>query len=308
MNTYLKYQPPAVQFFTFLSLAAGFFLVDYAISSIFFNDVSAVILNKNMPAAEDLIPRFKLNQLISTVVAFILPAFFFAYFSSPGALPYVGIQKNVHPVLLVSSIILLACIYPFINWLGELNTRINFGKMQHSVRQMEEVYNRVLQVFLKMPSFSDLLVNLLIMALLPAIAEELFFRGALQKTLLRLSNKPWLAIITSAAVFGLLHGTFLKLLPILALGILLGTIYYITSNLWYCITIHFINNAFAVLSVYYGNRSETLKKLADDNINVPVYGALVSLVIAIGILYYMRRKSEEVLPEIIRNDDNDYIA
>jgi hypothetical protein len=123
-----------------------------------------------------------------------------------------------------------------------------------------------------------------------------------------MSQKPWLAILVSSLVFGLLHGTFFKLLPIFTLGLLLGTVYHVTRNLWYTITIHFINNAFAVLSVYYANSSSILKRLAADDVSVPVYGALASVVIGVGIIYFIRRKSDEVLPEIVINDDNDYIA
>ena len=308
MNTYLKYQPPAIQFLAFLALAGGFFLVDYAISNFFFNDIGGVLLDKNATVSPALMNKFKLAQISGSIISFILPAFFFGYYSSPKALPYVGVQKKVAPTLLFAAVILLFCIQPFIGWLGEINAHIKFGSLQKTLEEMEAVYNRALKVFLQMNNFGDLLANLFIMALLPAIAEELFFRGALQKTLLRMSGKPWLAILISSAVFGLLHGTFFKLLPIFSLGLLLGTVYHITRNLWYTITIHFANNAFAVLSVYYADRSHILKRLAADDVSVPLYGALISVVIAMGILFFIKRKSDEVLPEIVTDEDNDYLA
>lgn len=308
MNTYLKYQPPVIQFFAFLAIAAGFFLVDYAISSFFFNDIGNVLLDKNTTVSPALISKFKWAQLIGSVVSFIVPALLFGYYSSPKALPYVGLQRTVVPALLLASVVLLFCIQPFVGWLGEVNSHAKFGSLQKSLEEMEAVYNRALKVFLKMKNFGDLLINLLIMALLPAIGEELFFRGALQKSLLRLSEKPWLAILISSAVFGLLHGTFFKLLPIFTLGLLLGTVYHITRNLWYTITIHFINNAFAVLSVYYADSSTILKKLASDDFSIPLYTAVISLIITGGILYFIKRRSEGTLPESIISDDNDYIA
>jgi membrane protease YdiL (CAAX protease family) len=126
--------------------------------------------------------------------------------------------------------------------------------------------------------------------------------------MMRLSNKPWLAILTTAVVFGLLHGTFFKLLPIFTLGVVLGVVYYITRNLWYCIIIHFLNNAFAVLAVYYADRSTTLRNLANDDISVPLYGAIVSLAIGVGIIYFVKIKSDEVMPKAITDDDNDYLV
>ncbi len=308
MNTYLKYQPPAIQFLAFLALAGGFFLLDYAISSFFFNDISSVLLDKNAVVSSDIISKFKWAQLAGSVISFILPALFFGYYSSPKALPYIGVQKIIAPALIIASVVLLFCIQPFIGWLGEINAHTKFGSLQKSFLEMEAMYNRALKVFLQMKTFGDLLINLFIMALLPAIGEELFFRGSLQKVLLRISNKPWLAIVISSAVFGLLHGTFFKLLPIFTLGLLLGTVYHVTRNLWYTITIHFLNNAFAVLSVYYADHSLILKRLASDDISVPFYSALVSLIIGMGIIYFIKRKSDKVLPEIITNEDNDYLA
>ncbi|HKG67307.1 MAG TPA: hypothetical protein VKA92_00445, partial [Segetibacter sp.] len=76
----------------------------------------------------------------------------------------------------------------------------------------------------------------------------------------------------------------------------------------YPITIHFLNNAFAVLSFYYADRSQILKRLANDNISVPLYIAIVSLLIGLGIIYFIKRKSDKVLPEIITNENNDYLA
>lgn len=308
MNTYLKYQSPAIQFLAFLALAFGFFLLAFAVSSVFFNDIGAVLVNKNTTVSPELIQKFKWSQCIVSIISFVIPGLLFGYFSSPKALSYVGIQKNAAPVLIVAAVLLLFCIQPFIGWLGEINAHTKFGSLQKSFEQMEAINNRAFQVFLQMKTVSDLLANLFIMALVPAIGEELFFRGSLQKVCLRTSRQPWLAILLSAAVFSLLHGTIFKLFPIFALGILLGTVYHVTRNLWYTITIHFINNAFAVLSVYYGDQSKILKKLASDGISVPLYAALVSLIIAVGIIYFIKRKSDEILPEIITNDNNDYIA
>ena len=308
MKTYLKNQPPAVQFLAFLSLAGGFLVLNITISSLFFNDISAVLVDKNAVVSPGLLSRFKLAQLAGSIVSFIIPSLLFGYYSSPKSLPYIGIQKHASIILLGAAMLLLCTIQPFIGWLGQLNSRINFGSLQKSLLEMEALYNRALQVFLQMKSFGDLLINLFIMALLPAIGEELFFRGSLQKALLRLSEKPWLAIVVSSVVFALLHGTFFKILPIFTLGLILGIVYNVTRNLWYPILIHFLNNAFAVLSVYYADRSPTLKKLAGDDFSVPLYGAFVSLIIGIGIIYFIKRKSDEVLPAHVTSDDNDYIA
>ncbi|HEX8676067.1 MAG TPA: hypothetical protein VF700_02545, partial [Segetibacter sp.] len=62
MNTYLKYQPPAIQFLTFLALAGGFFLLNYGISTFFFHDIGGVLVDKNAIVSEATIGRFKWAQ------------------------------------------------------------------------------------------------------------------------------------------------------------------------------------------------------------------------------------------------------
>src|SRR5947209_4070292 len=184
MKTYLKYQPPAIQFLAFLALAGGFIILNTVVSGFLFKDVTNIMLDKSAAVSPDLISRFKWAQFVSSTISFILPALLFGYYSSPKSLPYVGIQKHVSLILLLLSALLLVCVQPFIGWLGALNARANFGSMQKSLLEMEALYNRALQIFLQMKTFSDLLINLVIMALLPAIGEELFFRGSLQKALL----------------------------------------------------------------------------------------------------------------------------
>jgi uncharacterized protein len=297
-----------MQFFTFLGLAGACLLLNALITNYFFHDISSVLVDKNVAVSPYMVGQFKWAQLLGATISFILPALLFGYFSSPKALPYVGIRRTISPLLIVLSIILLLSVQPLVAWLGHVNSLVNFGKFQKMLQDTEAVYNRALEVFLQMNSPLDLIINLFIMALLPAIGEELFFRGALQKALLRLTNVPAVAILISSVVFALLHGTFFKLIPIFTLGLLLGTVYHFTRNLWYTITIHFLNNAMAVMAVYFSKRSETINKFANDNISAPLCMALISLAIVIGIVYFIRKKSDEVLPEIITNEDNDYIA
>jgi hypothetical protein len=307
MNTYLKYQPPVMQFLAFLALASGCYLLTSFITTVFFSDIIAAITNNNA-VTDDLIPRYKVVQLVSAIGSFLLPALLFGYFSSPEALPYVGVQKSISPVLLLACLFLLVSVQPFVGWLGNLNAKINFGSMQASLQSAEDQRDRVMKVFLNMKSVSALLVNIVVMALLPAVAEELFFRGALQKALLRLSDQPWLAILISSLIFALLHLTVFKVLPIFFLGLLLGTIYHFTRNLWYTIFIHFLNNAMAVMAYYLADRNQAIKRFANDNINVHVLLALISLAAVVALMYFIKKKGDEVLPAIVTNEDNDYIA
>ena len=112
----------------------------------------------------------------------------------------------------------------------------------------------VTEKMLKVDTFGGLLLNLLVIALIPAVGEELTFRGVLQQGLVRRMKSPHLAIILSAAIFSFIHFQFYGFLPRMFLGILLGYMFYITKSLWTSITMHFVNNGTAVVLYYLNNK------------------------------------------------------
>ena len=91
-------------------------------------------------------------------------------------------------------------------------------------------------------------VNLLGLAILPAIFEELLFRGIILNGLKQYGK--WTAILGSAGLFALLHGNIGQLIYPFMLGIILGYIVYKTGNVLYSIIIHLINNTFSVVYTY----------------------------------------------------------
>jgi hypothetical protein len=291
-----------------MGLAAGFLVVTWVISTYFFSDISVVLQDQKAVITPEIVTKFKWAQLLSALLTFVVPALLFGYFSSPRPLSYVGLHNVFSPAVTIASVLLLVAVQPFVGWLGTVNSNLHFGPYHEVIKKAEATYTRAMEAFLQMRSAKDLVINLVIMAVLPAIGEELFFRGSLQKVLLRWNKIPWLSILISSFVFAFLHGTVFKVMPIFVLGIMLGTVYYVTRNLWYCILIHFMNNALAVLAVYYSDRNETIKKFANDNFSLPFMAAILSLLATIAIIYFMKKQSDKVLPAYTVDEDNDYIA
>ena len=123
---------------------------------------------------------------------------------------------------------------------------------------------------LTVDTFGGLLFNLLVIALIPAVGEELTFRGVLQQSLTRGLKNPHVAIFLSAAIFSFIHFQFLGFLPRMFLGILLGYMFYVSGSLWTSILMHFVNNGAAVV-LYYLNHKGII------NVDVDHFGAVDSL-------------------------------
>lgn len=89
-------------------------------------------------------------------------------------------------------------------------------------------------------------IDLLMIAVVPAICEEIAFRGALL-TCFRGARSKWTGIIIVAVFFGACHGSIWRMVPTGILGILMGYVLFETENIFYCMLIHFANNAFSVI-------------------------------------------------------------
>lgn len=285
----LKNQSPGVQFAVFFGLAAGMFLVSMIIISAFFPNIGNIFKADTQVSAA-LLSEFKWAQFASAILTFVMPPVLYGFLADEKPLNYVGIKPGVKVSFFIIAALLLIAVQPLAMTLGELNQRADFGAMQKMIKDNEALFEKVLGKFMVMDSPVDLLINMVIVALLPALGEELFFRGALQNILEKWTRQPWLAIGLASFGFALFHGTFFKFLPIFVLGLTLGVLFYITRNLWYSIFFHFLNNALALTASYYAQRNDFMKRLADDDIKLNWSVGLISLLVTIGLFYLLRKR------------------
>ena len=240
------------------------------------------------------IPALKLFQVLQSIGFFILPAFIIGYLVERDPLTYLQLNKKSVPIgYLIVPLIMIASI-PFINYLVSFNESMHLPSslrsMENWMKEGEKSAETLTKVFLKAENFSDLISNLLLIALLPAIGEELLFRGLLQKQFAELSKNHHVGIWLAAFLFSFMHFQFFGFIPRLILGVLLGYIYYFSKSLWLPILAHFTNNALAVVFYYLSSTGQVSNKAEEigsqpDEIHV----AIMSLVIAGGLLFILYR-------------------
>jgi len=95
------------------------------------------------------------------------------------------------------------------------------------------------------------MVGLLVIAAIPAVSEELFFRGIVQTKLVAYFKNPHWAIWLGAVFFSAFHFQFEGFFPRIVLGAVLGYLYYWSINLWIPIILHFFNNAMLVSAPFF---------------------------------------------------------
>jgi membrane protease YdiL (CAAX protease family) len=285
LSNNLKIRSPWSQLALFLgSLGGALILFSLAASAVILAGTGIQDPHKALDLNDPgLIGVKKFAQGLSSIIVFGLPAWIYSRQTFPDQpLQQLGLRPAQKTIFYALGIILLLAALPLEGWLGMLNKRI---PLPASLVHLEKENDREVAVFLQIHSSWDILVNLVVMAVLPAVFEELCFRGALQRILILIFKNPWTGIILAAAFFSAFHMQFQGFLPRMMLGILLGAAYWYSGSIWTSILAHFFFNGIQVVAASY------YPKLVDENSSVPAYAGLISLLIVIGLLSLMRRQS-----------------
>lgn len=135
----------------------------------------------------------------------------------------------------------------FIEW----NYNITFpGGLDKWIRETEETAAAFTKFLTNFSSFGEYLLGLLVIAVLPAVGEELAFRGMIQPAVQRLTGNMHVAIWITAIFFSAFHLQFLGFMPRMMLGAFFGYLMVWSGNLWLPIIAHFANNALGVTFIY----------------------------------------------------------
>ena len=192
---------------------------------------------------------------------------------------YLGVNRLPSLRLLVRSLAVMAVSAPLVLYSYEVNKMLPLPEVFHS---MEANTNEAIKGLLVMNSPFELIANLVIIALLPSLGEELIFRGIVQQQIMRRVTQPLMAILASAAIFSFIHFQFEGFLPRLILGFVLGWLYWRTGNFWIPVAAHFFNNGMQVVMQYlYGQKMSDINM--ENDIQVPWFSAVVSVVL-LGVL------------------------
>lgn len=167
-------------------------------------------------------------------------------------------------LLALAGVVVYALLSPLVDWLGFWNNHWNVGEM-FSIMS-DEYYHTVMGIVRKAASAGSvgLLIMVLVMAVVPAICEELFFRVGLQQLLGKWFKNDHVAVVVTAFVFSLMHMDMSGFLVRFVMGLVLGYVFLYSRSLVPNVMLHFLNNAVATISTYVAIRNRTpLAKLEE---------------------------------------------
>ncbi len=197
----------------------------------------------------------KFLQLIQSIGIFLLPPLIIGYLCYPSMSEFLRLKRK--PSFEIFLFTLLAGIFflPFSNWLAYINSFLDLPAsmnwIEQWMRNSEESAGKLTEAFLNVSDTTGLLYNVLLIAILPSIGEELLFRGLLQRIFTQWSKSSHWGIWISAFLFSAIHLQFFGFLPRFFLGVFFGYLLEVTGSLWVPILAHFINNFTGVLLSFF---------------------------------------------------------
>lgn len=149
--------------------------------------------------------------------------------------------------LALAGVVVMLLTIPLNDWLTVWNDSWKLGMLGDKLREMQNMTEGIVETMMGTDTVGGLMANLLVVALVPAVCEEVFFRAGIQNLLQRWFRNPHAAILVAAIVFSLGHGEIFSFMPRFVLGILLGYLYVYSGSILTNSLAHFANNALVVL-------------------------------------------------------------
>ena len=273
----------------------GYIIALASIPLVFQIPFSALMGVLNMDSGLEITPAvLKYVQLILATFVFIVPANAYSHLFSDNTFVFFEFKKPSLVFLFFAALLWLFTL-PIISFLADINNKIafptSFAGLENSFRLAEARAENATRFLLNITSLSGLMVNLLVIAVVAAIAEELIFRGIIQKLLFEQSKNIHLAIWLTALVFSLFHLQFFAIIPRIVLGAALGYTFYWSKSIWVPIFFHFINNASIVLASYL-YQQKVITTDPNEITFFPISVLFVAFICSIAIIYFWIKRAK----------------
>jgi membrane protease YdiL (CAAX protease family) len=296
MQSYLKTKPVWMQVVLFFGMALGLFVVIGFTGSLVLSKITGISILEvqnieNWDFKQPGQMTFMRGMLaLQFLGLFLIPTLLFGYFSDPYPAHYLGLKPPSKNIYWIIALVALLLAIPLIDYIGVLNQKINFGgELQKWVQGSEEKAAKQTKALLSGRAPSDLVLNLIFIALFAGIGEELLFRGVLQRLFIKAFKSPWAGIVIAAFLFSFFHFQFLGFFPRFVLGIVLGALYWYSGSLYTAMLAHFVYDGFIVTLLYFKPELANNPEASMFNQSGIAVMALLSAV-AVGFLFWLMKK------------------
>lgn len=297
-SRFFRATTPASQLFNsifiMLFVGAGLFLLLVLLCSLIPGvQLTSLMDSLSAESKEKNVVLVRLLMILQDLSFFVIPGIIILYlvFDRVAGESIFSRVPKLNEVLLV--ILLGFCIFPVTSFTGQINAGMHLPQWLSGVEKWmtdkEAAAAGIIDILVPSESFGILLLNLIIIAIIPAIGEELIFRGVFQRIFQRMFRSGHLAIWITAFIFSALHLQFFGFIPRFILGLAFGYLFFWSGTLWLPVISHFVNNAVPVVYTYIQG-AEKLNSGPEVPLLKQVIYLPLPIAVGIVILFYFRNK------------------
>lgn len=234
-------------------------------------------------------------QVLGTLCLLFIPAVLWSLVVNGKNKFWLGFNKHINwqQVAIGFAIIFLANILA--GPMADLSKSVisQFPALDARALRMENEYNDQVMAMSNLKNWGEFVLAIFIMAFFPAMFEEMFFRGALQNLFVKWWKMPLAALLFTSVIFSFIHFSIYLFVSRAILGFVLGMMFYKSKNIWVNIIAHFLNNALAVIGLFYEMQTKGKVDVNAVDIKVPWWGGLLALAAIIFLFRLFDKYSTE---------------
>lgn len=209
------------------------------------------------------------------------------FFFSGTALFNEGFQLQPALIILFLVVVFMGFNSLIVEWNQNFRFPEALAGLESKLKNMEGHLSKLTTFLTEFDSTAQVVLAVIVIAVLPAIGEELVFRGIIQREFYKGTQNIHVAIWVSAFIFSAIHMQFYGLVPRMFLGALFGYLFYWSGNLWMPILAHFVNNGFTVIAMYLHQQGKINVDIETTE-SAPLPAVLSSLGFSLVLLYLFK--------------------
>jgi membrane protease YdiL (CAAX protease family) len=219
-----------------------------------------------------------ISRIIFSVLVFAAPAIVYANVFPAERFKFFRLEKKVPVAQLLLGTVAMIFLFPVLYQVGAW---IDNSITDPQILKYKEEVNKISAWAVQMPNVGSLLFCLFANAFIPAVCEELFFRGALQQVLSERARVKLAPVVITSLIFAFLHFDPLFFPSAFLGGLILGLAFYWTRSLRLCIAIHFFFNGTSLIIEYLAQHNPAVRAwepgMVEFSIGVVVCSAMMFL-------------------------------
>ncbi|MBO7288305.1 MAG: CPBP family intramembrane metalloprotease [Bacteroidales bacterium] len=234
-------------------------------------------------------------QISSQIFTFVFPPIAYAFLVKDEPAKALGLKTSDISWFLIGTAMIFL-IMPlnsvFAEWNASLTLPESMSKIEYMMKQLQESATEITEKMLNVNNIGGLIINMIMIAGLAALGEELLFRSIIQTSLIKICKNAHIGILIASAIFSFIHFEFYGFVPRLILGMLLGYMFYFSGSIWIPMLMHFLNNGTVVL-IYFLNNKGIINVDVDTFGQTSIPVLIVSIVVMIVLFIFSIKYSKK---------------